>query len=332
MRLLSGYIKRHGGVVVALIALYVFQGCFLFVSQVGISDLAYFLLLELFIMLMIVGVDLIRYRHRAKELQELLAKPISEQVGNLEAHDALEEKYLEMIHAQESSRMNTENDYYKKSKDMEQYYNIWVHQIKTPISGMNIVLQSMDPSQDVTELQSQLFSVEQYVDMALQYQRINTNGNDFAFQEVSLNKVIRENIRKFARLFIGKKLAVKYDETSLCVLSDEKWLGFVLGQIMTNAIKYSSKGAITISVTEDAKNTYLFVKDEGMGISTEDLPRVFERGYTGYNGRVDKQSTGIGLFLCKNVMDMLGHNISINSKLGIGTEVVIAFSKDRVTE
>lgn len=302
------------------------------VSQVCLEDLAYLLILELFVLGVIMTVDLIRYKARVKQVEDLLKRPVAEQSYNVEAKDILEERYVDLIHAQEKSRVDTENMSAKSSKDMEQYYNIWVHQIKTPISGMNVLLQSMEPTEEVGELQNQLFSVEQYVDMALQYQKIKSTTNDFSFAEIPLNKVIRENIRKYARLFIAKKLAVRYEETALRVLTDEKWISFVLGQIITNAVKYSDKGSITISAYGDECNTYLSVKDEGIGISPEDLPRVFERGYTGYNGRADKKSTGIGLFLCKSVTRMLGHKIQISSEPGKGTEVTIIFSKQRITE
>lgn len=302
------------------------------VSQVCLEDLAYLLILELFVLGVIMTVDLIHYKARVKQVEDLLKRPVAEQSYNVEAKDILEERYVDLIHAQEKSRVDTENMSARSSKDMEQYYNIWVHQIKTPISGMNVLLQSMEPTEEVGELQNQLFSVEQYVDMALQYQKIKSTTNDFSFAEIPLNKVIRENIRKYARLFIAKKLAVRYEETALRVLTDEKWISFVLGQIITNAVKYSDKGSITISACEDERNTYLSVKDEGIGISPEDLPRVFERGYTGYNGRADKKSTGIGLFLCKSVTRMLGHKIQISSEPGKGTEVTIIFSKQRITE
>lgn len=302
------------------------------VSQVRLEDLAYLLILELFVLGVIMTVDLIRYKARVKQVEDLLKRPVAEQSYNVEAKDILEERYVDLIHVQEKSRVDTENISARSSKDMEQYYNIWVHQIKTPISGMNVLLQSMEPTEEVGELQNQLFSVEQYVDMALQYQKIKSTTNDFSFAEIPLNKVIRENIRKYARLFIAKKLAVRYEETALRVLTDEKWISFVLGQIITNAVKYSDKGSITISAYEDECNTYLSVKDEGIGISPEDLPRVFERGYTGYNGRADKKSTGIGLFLCKSVTRMLGHKIQISSEPGKGTEVTIIFSKQRITE
>ena len=300
--ILRAYFKRHAGVMTGIAAMFLIEGCFMLVSQVSLDDLAYLLILELFVLGVIMAAGLIRYKARVKQAEDLLNRPVAEQSYNVEAKDILEEKYVDLIHAQEKSRIDTENISAKNTKDMEQYYNIWVHQIKTPISGMNVLLQSMEPTEEVGELQNQLFSVEQYVDMALQYQKLKSTTHDFSFAEISLNKIIRENIRKYARLFIAKKLAVKYEETGLSVLTDEKWLSFVLGQIITNAVKYSSKGSITISAYEDENNTYLSVKDEGIGISQEDLPRVFERGYTGYNGRADKKSTGISLFLCKSVI------------------------------
>lgn len=330
--ILREYFKRHAGVMAGIAAMFLIEGCFMLVSQVSLDDLAYLLILELFVLGVIMAADLIRYKARVKQAEDLLNRPVAEQSYNVEAKDILEEKYVDLIHAQEKSRIDTENISAKNTKDMEQYYNIWVHQIKTPISGMNVLLQSMEPTEEVGELQNQLFSVEQYVDMALQYQKLKSTTHDFSFAEISLNKIIRENIRKYARLFIAKKLAVKYEETGLSVLTDEKWLSFVLGQIITNAVKYSNKGSITISAYEDENNTYLSVKDEGIGISQEDLPRVFERGYTGYNGRADKKSTGIGLFLCKSVIQMLGHKIQIRSEIGAGTEVTIIFSKRRIAE
>ena len=136
------------------------------VSQVRLEDLAYLLILELFVLGVIMTVDLIHYKARVKQVEDLLKRPVAEQSYNVEAKDILEERYVDLIHVQEKSRVDTENISARSSKDMEQYYNIWVHQIKTPISGMNVLLQSMEPTEEVGELQNQLFSVEQYVDMA----------------------------------------------------------------------------------------------------------------------------------------------------------------------
>ena len=169
MRIFKEYLKRHIGVMFSMVVLFLFQTCFLFVKQVAFNDLVYFLVLELLVLSVIIAVDVIRYKNRVNKLEEILQRPVSEQSNFVEAGDILEEKYVDMINAQEKSRINTENVSSKNAKEMEQYYNIWVHQIKTPISGMNVVLQSMEPTENVTELQNQLFSVEQYVDIALQY-------------------------------------------------------------------------------------------------------------------------------------------------------------------
>lgn len=158
--ILREYFKRHAGVLAGIAAIFLIEGCFMLVSQVCLEDLAYLLILELFVLGVIMTVDLIRYKARVKQVEDLLKRPVVEQSYNVEAKDILEERYVDLIHAQEKSRVDTENMSAKSSKDMEQYYNIWVHQIKTPISGMNVLLQSMEPTEEVGELQNQLFSVE----------------------------------------------------------------------------------------------------------------------------------------------------------------------------
>ena len=327
--MIKGYIKRHQFGLGCLGIILVFQLCFLLLKKVELQDLIYLLILELLLVCMVSLCDFLLYRKQVVELRELLEHPASDLYCLSDSKDILDNIYIEMVRAQDRSRRHTENDYAELSKEMESYYNMWVHQIKTPIAGMKVLLQTMEPTQEVKELQNQLFAVEQYAEMALQYQRMQQAGKDLSFSSVDLNKVIRENIRKFARLFVGKKLGVCYEETNLRVLSDEKWLSFVLGQVLSNAIKYSNSGSIFISVYEAASFTYVSIRDEGIGICEEDLPRVFEKGYTGYNGRADKSSTGIGLFLCKSVLDMLGHTMRLESTLGKGTEVVIGISKKR---
>ena len=162
--------------------------------------------------------------------------------------------------------------------------------------------------------------------MALQYQRVNGAGNDFVLEEISLDAAIREVIRKYARTMIRKKLRIQYEGTQQMVLSDEKWITFVVEQVLSNAIKYSASGTIHIEVTQEVNWCYIKITDHGIGIRKEDIPRVFEQGFTGYNGHADKKSTGIGLYLCKQVLNKLGHTIRIESEVGKGTTVWIGFS------
>lgn len=167
------------------------------------------------------------------------------------------------------------------------------------------------------------------MEMVLGYLRTEDMASDIRFEEVDMDSLIREQIHKFARIFIGKKLSLEYQEVSETVLTDEKWLGFVLGQILSNALKYTKKGKISIYVSKSRPHT-LVIEDTGIGIRAEDLPRVFEKGFTGYNGREENRSTGIGLYLCGKIMKRLDHGIRIESELGKGTKVFLELGRKKM--
>ncbi|MDY2735408.1 sensor histidine kinase, partial [Intestinibacter sp.] len=173
--------------------------------------------------------------------------------------------------------------------DMLDYYTMWVHQIKTPISAMKLLIQTSE-SEISGDLSSELFKIEQYVELLLFYIRLDNSGNDFVIKEYDLDDIVRQAIRKYAPLFIRKKISLDFQNTSYKVLTDEKWLVFVIEQLLSNAIKYTSKGKISIYSLEDKK---LVIEDTGIGIDKEDIPRIFEKGFTGYNGRTDKKATGL---------------------------------------
>ena len=165
-------------------------------------------------------------------------------------------------------------------------------------------------------------SVEQYVQMALQYLRMEKMTSDLVFARYDLDALIRQAVRKYAPLFIRRKIILSYEPVHCEVLTDEKWLVFVLEQILSNALKYTKSGSIHIYLSPDAPKT-LVIEDTGIGIAPEDLPRIFEKGYTGCNGRADKRSTGIGLYLCRQIMEKLSHTIRIESEMGAGTKVYL---------
>lgn len=176
----------------------------------------------------------------------------------------------------------------------------------------------------------ELFRIEEYVGMALQYQRLNSNSNDYILKQISLDTVIREVIHKYARIMIRRKIRLHYEKTNVSVISDEKWLAFVLEQLLSNAVKYTPGGELTIEVQEEPQQIWLKIRDTGIGIRSEDIPRVFEKGYTGFNGHEDKRSTGIGLYLCRDALQKLGHTIRIQSEIGEGTVVTVGFYKDTI--
>ena len=169
-------------------------------------------------------------------------------------------------------------------------------------------------------LASDLLHIEQYVEMVLTYLKMGADSTDYVFRKVYLDKLLRENIRKLRGDFIIKRLNLIYNPSDETVISDEKWLSFVIEQVLSNALKYTQEGSVTISM-ENPKT--LCISDTGIGIAPEDIPRVFEKGYTGCNGRKDKHASGLGLYLCKQICNRLGHEITIVSELEKGTTVKI---------
>ena len=199
---------------------------------------------------------------------------------------------------------------------MNDYYAAWVHQIKAPIAVMKILLQQQDTREN-RELSAELFRVEQYVEMALSYIRLGEGASDLVIRECDLDEIIRKTVRKYAGQFIRRKIRLVYDGTDMKALTDEKWLSFILEQLLSNAVKYTPEGG-TVTIAAD-RCRRISVTDTGIGIAPEDLPRIFEKGYTGYNGRLDKKSTGIGLYLCRQAADRLGHRLTAASEPGRGS-------------
>ena len=207
-----------------------------------------------------------------------------------------------------------------QQRENVEYYTTWVHQIKTPISVITMILQGEDTAEHL-ELSAQLFKIEQYVEMVLNYIRLGGDSSDLVFEEYSVDGIIKQAVHKYAPQIIRKRIALKYEpKEDLRIVTDEKWLLFIIEQLLSNAVKYTENGEIEIKVTEEKK---LIIRDTGMGIEKEDLPRIFEKGFTGYNGRVDKKSTGLGLYLCKLTADKLSHKIEVESRVGKGTAVTV---------
>ena len=265
------------------------------------------------------GWDYSRFRRKHKRLQEL-ASYADMTLENLpEPADLLEQDYQQVIRQVFLAKGRMESEFSVKYRNMTDYYTMWAHQIKTPIAAMRLLLQS-EPYPQREELFEQLFRTEQYVEMVLQYMRTESGGKDLVIRQYPLEEIVRQAVRKYAKSFIRKRIALEFSELKGTVVTDEKWLGFVVEQILSNALKYTKKGSISIYMDPESPRT-LVIEDTGIGIAPEDLPRIFENGFTGYNGRSGKKSTGIGLYLCRNVMDRLSHTISIESEVGKGTKV-----------
>lgn len=227
--------------------------------------------------------------------------------------------YQSIIHRLCEQQQTFRTEAGERYSNMVEYYTVWAHQIKTPIASMRLNLQNED-SVLSRKLSSDLFRVEQYVEMVLVFLKLDGRSSDYVIRQCDLNEIIRRAVKKFAGEFIGRKLKLIYEPVEATVITDEKWLSFVIEQVISNALKYTPSGSIAITLTPEKK---LCIQDTGIGIAPEDLPRIFENGYTGYNGRADRKASGIGLYLCKRICGNLGHGISAQSQVDVGTCITI---------
>lgn len=235
--------------------------------------------------------------------------------------------YQDICRLLDEKRIKARNQSSALGTELMDFYTMWVHQIKTPIAASRLLLQEEELNPG--EIQNELFKIEQYVEMVLGYLRTQDLSSDLCLEEVNLDEIIKDQIHKFARIFVGKKLSLDYEGVEETVLTDKKWLGFVIGQILSNALKYTKKGKISIYMSKARSHT-LVIEDTGIGIRQEDLPRVFEKGFTGYNGREEGRSTGIGLYLSGKIMKKLDHGIRIESELGKGTRVFLELGRKKM--
>lgn len=308
------------------------------------QDVVYAAVLDAILLLIIVLVGFFRYSSKVKALSNALERPVEEQAQLPEATDDVEMLYHRLLENQSIARSESESSAAIRQSQMRDYYSMWVHQIKTPISAMKLLLEAEREelgqlicddeqsqyllSDNMDSFEDELFRIEEYVSMALQYQRVSSTENDFVLEKVSVDGVIRDTIKKYAKIMIRRHIGINYSGTGQEVCTDGKWLAFMLEQILSNAIKYTPQGVVTIETAEEKDRFFITIKDTGIGIKAEDLPRVFEKGYTGYNGHADKKATGIGLYLCRQMADKLGHTIRMESEIGKGTKVWIGFDLD----
>ena len=213
-------------------------------------------------------------------------------------------------------------------REKEDFFAMWAHQIKTPIAALNLLLQSKET--DTGMCRQELFKIEGYVEMALNYLRFDGMSNDMVLSSVSLSSMAKQVVKKFRTVFIHKHISVQLENLDYNILTDEKWFVFVLEQIVSNAVKYTNEGSVTISAREEGRRILVEVKDTGIGIQSEDIPRLFQKGFTGYNGRMDKKASGLGLYLSKGVCNKLGHGLDVESVRGEGTKVTISVYNEKV--
>ena len=326
MKLFLRYLRQRRRLfIVGAVFCFVFAVSFL-LYHLPIGAVIYPTLLCAALGILIMVFDFLRVKREHEALSSIrsMTDVIAESLPKIDG--IKDEDYQQILRLLSEEQNNYRTQTNKKYADMIDYYTVWAHQIKTPIASMRLHLQNED-SVLSRALSSDLRRIEQYVEMVLTFLRLNSESTDYVIKEYDLDKIIKQAVRKFSSEFIGRKLSLVYEPVNTTVITDEKWLSFVIEQVLSNALKYTPSGSITVTL-ENEKT--LRIRDTGIGIAPEDLPRIFENGYTGYNGRADKKASGIGLYLCKRICNNLGHCITARSIVDVGTIIDIDLAQTKL--
>lgn len=269
-------------------------------------------------------VSFYRSFRKQKQLELLATKNL--QLSNLvflpKAATLSEQTYQEVLRLVLENKNQEQEELQQKQRAMLDDFGLWLHQIKTPVAALDLLIQSgqLDPR----TMKNEVFKINEYLQMILNYMRQNLDQADFVFQQLSIEKIIKSVVKKYATFFSQKDLSLQLGNLEGSVYSDQKWLVFILEQVIFNAIKYTENGMISISFSDNQ----LTIQDTGMGIRSEDLPRVFEKGYTGMNGREQQRASGLGLYLSQEAAEKLGCRLYIESQIKKGTTVTIVFPEE----
>ena len=243
--------------------------------------------------------------------------------GEREAQSPLERALAEKLEAREMELYQQRSDSERKLTDLLDYYTLWVHQIKTPIAASQLLVAEVADRQLKQQLEQEIFKIDSYTNLVLQYLRLESFHDDLVLKQVQIEDLVKEIIRKYALFFIQKGLNVNLHDRDKEIVTEKKGLLVVIEQIISNSLKYTKEGGLEIYM----EGQELCIKDTGIGIKNSDVLRVFERGFSGYNGRLTQQSSGLGLYLSKKISEELGHQIRIESEVGKGTTVRIQFAQ-----
>ena len=304
-------------ILLLLLIVFSIMGMFAFIFEDGRSLLEYQLLLAFLLASFFLGMDLASaYKEYRNQLFYASGRP----------QTALEVLLFEKLPLLEMDKKNRAIEEREKLNDLMDYYTLWAHQIKTPIAASSLLVGEIEDKKVKNQLEQELFKIESYVNIVLQYLRLESFHEDLVLKKENVEDLVKEIVKKYAIFFIQKGLSLNLHDLDRTIITDKKWFVVILEQVLSNSLKYTSQGGIEIYFQEDT----LYIKDSGLGIQDADLLRVFERGFSGYNGRLTQQSSGLGLYLSKKIADELGHQISIASQVGQGTTVMISFSEKKM--
>lgn len=320
-KIFLSYFKRHIMLTSAFFLIVIVFSVVFWAYSVPVNIVLYAAAISAFLLAILLVIRFTSYYKKHKILCEIKKRLDVSIDGLPDCTGIIDRDYTDIIISLNGLKNAIQSAADLKYSEMSDYYTLWAHQIKTPIAAARLLLQNTD-DEKIEGLSEQLFKIEEYVEMVMQYLRTESMSSDIELKKYELGDLVKQAVMKYRKQFLRKNISLEVSNINATVLTDEKWLVFVIEQIISNSLKYTSYGKVSI-YTDKASPKTLVISDTGIGIRPEDLPRVCERGFTGLNGRVDKKSTGIGLFLCKKILNKLSHSFTIDSAVDSGTVVKI---------
>ena len=319
-KLLNEYLKMKKTSIIGILGVYAILFVFVYLYRIPIEVILYPFILTIVFVLIVLIFDYIKYKEKVNKIIQICNDVSSCYSVKINDKNIFDEYYLDIINELLKENRKQVSKIQKRVSDINDYFSIWVHQIKTPIASMKLKIDN--EQMDLLQLASDLNRIDHYVDLVLSFLKFDEEKIDLYFRKTDVDRIMRESLKKFSNDFIIKKIRLDYKLSKREVLTDEKWLSFVFDQLLSNALKYTDKGTISIYYDEDS---CLCIKDSGIGIALADMERLFEKGFTGYNGRQYKKASGIGLYMCKRMCDKLNIAISIESVVNEYTLVKLKF-------
>lgn len=302
------------------------------IIEVNSGNILYINIISTAFFLLYLGIEFLLKKKYYASLNEIVKENKNDLIYRLPDPPTHEQYLYHQLLRNLFKEQNTKiKELLNEKKDHLEFITSWVHGVKTPIAVSRLILENNQEKKQeeiFNSLEEEIEKIENFVEQALYYSRIDAFAKDYFIKDVQLERVIKESIKKHAKTFINKRIKIELADLNHDVTTDKKWLTFIIHQIIDNALKYTNEaGKIRVYAEKDEKETRLIIQDNGIGIKVEDLLRVFDKGFTGYNGREKDQSTGLGLYLAKKLARKLGHDLSIDSKYQEYTSVTIHFPK-----
>lgn len=304
--------------------LLVIFGLLFFLSRTPLALYWYGVQLSLFFLLISIVFQWLRYSRKIQRAESFHKLGLEVDKSKLDRADIAEKIYQKQYRKLTEEYLDYKQRETEKNKEQMEYFSLWLHQIKTPIAAISLLVQQNKEVSGQKQMEQELLRLDDYTHMALNYLKLEDIGKELDLEWVSIDEIIKETLKKYSILFIYNKIQLIYKPLEKNFLTDRQWLQVLVEQILSNSLKYTKTGKISIFLENGHT---LVIEDTGAGIRQEDLPKIFEKGYTGLNGRLHEKSTGLGLFLSKKICNRLGHGLHIESELGSGTKVYIDFKR-----